>query len=89
MTTRVFENNNPVRFDISPMTIAQRRADRLPNPADRARFMDWFGKSRVATLRGVDLYVLMRNALVADDSVMVAGLIEGAASAHGMEGLVF
>ncbi len=75
---------------LPPVAIAKQRSERLDDPLDRARFMDAFAKGRVAEAGGDDrLYLMFRMALELDDSVAVAGFIEGAASVHAPKGLVF
>lgn len=72
-----------------PLVIAKQRSERLDDPIDRAKFMDAFTKGRVAAARDDRrLYVWYRAALDADDSVAVAGYIEGAASVNGQMGTV-
>ena len=84
------DRDRPVNLGLPPLVIAKQRSERLPDPLDRARFMDAFGKARIAGARGDErLYNWYRSALDADDSVVVAGLIEGAASVHARKGLVF
>lgn len=80
--TRVFDHDRGPAGQ-PPLAIARQRSQRLPDPIDRVRFMDAFTKARVAEVRGDErLYHWYRAALDADDSVVVAGYIEGAASAH-------
>ena len=68
----------PVR---NPADIARDRAARFPDPQDQNHFLSAFAQGRVAEARGDDrAYHWYREALEADDSVRVAGLIEGAAS---------
>uniref|UniRef100_A0AAU7H038 Uncharacterized protein n=1 Tax=Streptomyces phage Geonosis TaxID=3158856 RepID=A0AAU7H038_9CAUD len=81
--TRVFDGDRPAHIGLPPLVIAKQRSERLADPIDRAKFMDAFAKARVAESRGDHrLYHWYRAALDADDSVVVAGYIEGAASAH-------
>lgn len=78
--TRVYDKDREPAGP-NPMILAQRRADRFEDPLDRARFMDAFAQGRIAEARGDErAYVWYRQALEEDDSVRVAGLIEGAAS---------
>lgn len=73
-----------------PLVIAKQRSERLADPIDRAKFMDAFAKARVAEVRGDErLYHWYRAALDTDDSVAVAGFIEGAASVHAQKGSMF
>lgn len=80
--TRVFDRDRgPARTP--PLVIAKQRSERLADPIDRVKFLDAFTKARVAESRGDHrLYHWYRAALDMDDSVAVAGYIEGAASAH-------
>ncbi len=81
--TRVFDGDRPAHIGLPPLVIAKQRSERLADPIDRAKFLDAFTKARVAEARGDHrLYHWYRAALDADDSVAVAGYIEGAASAH-------
>lgn len=81
--TRVFDRDRPVNLGLSPLAIARQRSQMLNDPIDRGRFMGAFARAQTAELRGDErLYHWYRAALDADDSVAVAGYIEGAASAH-------
>lgn len=85
-----YDRDRPVNLRAVPLAIAFQRSARLADPIARARFMDAFTKGRVAEARGDGrMYQWFRSALEADDSITVAGLIEGAASVHGQQGLVF
>lgn len=65
-----------------PMQIAAARAARLP-AIYRQRFLDLFERARVAAIRGDSrLELWIAQAWNTDDSVAMAGLIEGAASVH-------
>lgn len=67
----------------NPMQLAARRAERFEDPIERQRFLDWFARARVATARGDDRIELwFAQAWNTDDSVTMAGLIEGASSVH-------
>ena len=82
MSGRVYDRNQPVR-ELSPAVIADQRADQLVGATEdeRAHFMLWFQRARVATARDDQrLYGWYRTALEGDDSVAVAGIIEGIAS---------
>lgn len=86
---RVFDRDR-LPLGLPPLVIAKQRSERLADPIDRAKFMDAFTKARVAEARGDErLYHWYRGALDADDSVVVAGYIEGAASVHAQKGLVW
>ena len=88
--TREYDHNRPVNLARPALDVARDRARRFPDPLDQARFMDAFAQARVATARGDDrLYLWLRAALDHDDSVRVAGLIEGSASLGDRKGLVF
>lgn len=88
--TRVYDRDRPVNLGLPPLVIARQRSESLPDPLDRVKFMDAFGKARVAEARGDGrLYHWYRAALEADDSVTVSGYIEGAASVRARDGLVF
>jgi len=79
--TRTYDRNRPVNRNLPPTDVAEYRARRLADPLDRVRFMEAFGQARVAEARQdprLDLW--LRAALEDDDSVRVAGLIEGVAS---------
>lgn len=90
MKQRTVDLDRPVNLGLPPLVIAKQRSESLPDPIDRARFMDAFTKARVAESRGDErLYHWYRAALDADDSVTVSGYIEGAASVHARKGLVF
>ncbi|AKA61770.1 hypothetical protein SEA_MAIH_31 [Streptomyces phage Maih] len=87
--TRVFDRDRPAHVGLPPLVIAKQRSERLADPIDRAKFLDAFTKARVASARGdARLYTWYRAALEADDSVVVAGYIEGAASVNGQMGTV-
>lgn len=87
--TRVFDRDRPVNLGLPPLVIAKQRSERLADPIDRAKFLDAFTKARIAETRGDQrLYTWYRGALEADDSVVVAGYIEGAASVHAQRGPV-
>ncbi|AKA61700.1 hypothetical protein SEA_YDN12_33 [Streptomyces phage YDN12] len=86
---RVFDRDRPAHVGLPPLVIAKQRSERLPDPIDRAKFMDAFVKGRVAAARDDRrLYIWYRAALEADDSVSVSGYIEGAASVNGQMGTV-
>lgn len=88
--TYTVDRDRPVNLGLPPLVIAKQRSASLPDPLDRAKFMDAFTVARVAESRGDQrLYGWFRAALEADDSVTVAGYIEGAASVHAQRGLVF
>ena len=90
MKQRTVDQDRPVNLGLPPLVIAKQRSESLPDPVDRIRFMDAFKQARVAEARGDQrLYSWYRAALEADDSVVVAGYIEGAASVHARKGLVF
>jgi hypothetical protein len=81
--TRVFDGDRPAHIGLPPVVIARQRSELMDNPIDQGRFMSAFARARTAELRGDHrLYHWYRAALDADDSVVVAGYIEGAASAH-------
>lgn len=64
-----------------PKAVASARAAKIEDPADRATFLDAFTQGRVAELRDDPRrYGWYRQALEADDSFRVAGLIEGMTS---------
>lgn len=64
-----------------PSEIAARRAQRFQDPIDHNRFLEAFAQGRIAEARDDERrYHWYREALEADDSVRVAGLIEGMAS---------
>lgn len=64
----------------NPMQIAERRAAQM-DPLHRQKFVVWFERARIATARGDDRFELwFAQAWNTDDSVMMAGLIEGASS---------
>lgn len=84
------DRDRPVNLGLPPLVIAKQRSERLPDPVDRAKFMDAFTKARIAEARGDSrLYDWFRSALETYDSVVVAGYIEGASSVHARKGLVF
>lgn len=77
--TRTYDK--PRRPVAGPADIARDRASRFPDPLDQNHFLSAFAQGRVAEARGDERrYVWYREALEADDSVRVAGLIEGMAS---------
>lgn len=81
MKTRTFDRDRLENFHADPSVIARRRAARFPELRDQNRFLDAFSQGRIAEARGDERrYVWYREALDADDSVRVAGLIEGMAS---------
>lgn len=82
--TRTYDKpRQPVR---NPADIARDRATRFPDPLDQNHFLSAFAQGRVAEVRGDGrAYHWYREALEADDSVRVAGLIEGAASVPAHE----
>jgi hypothetical protein len=85
--TRVYDHDRPAQRP--PLELAQVRAERLADPLDREKFLLAFQRARVAEARGdTRLYHWYRRALDEDDSVTVAGLIEGAASAPGRKGRI-
>lgn len=87
---REYDRDRPVNLGTPPIVIAKQRSQRLDDPRDRAKFMDAFARARIAETRNDHrLYHWYRAALDADDSVVVAGYIEGAASVHAQTGLVF
>ena len=89
MSGRVYDRNQPVR-ELSPAVIADQRAEQLTDATedDRAHFMLWFQRARIAVARDDQrLYGWYRTALDGDDSVAVAGIVEGIASTR-KEGLV-
>lgn len=66
----------------NPMQIAERRAARM-DPLHQQKFVVWFQRARVATARGDNRIELwFAQAWNTDDSAMMAGIIEGAASVH-------
>jgi hypothetical protein len=68
------------------MHVAAKRSERLDDPIDRHRFMVWFERARVATARGDDrLELWFEQAWISNNSVMMAGLIEGATSVPSNE----
>ena len=90
--THTYDKDRPVNLGLPPLMIAKQRSEQLTDGTvfDKARFMDAFAKARVAETRGDGrLYHWYRAALDADDSVAVAGFIEGAASVHAQKGPMF
>jgi len=78
--TRTFDTPRP-NSGLTAAQMADRRAAKLDDPIDRVAFMEAFAQGRIAAFRGDErAYHWYRKALEADDSVRVAGLIEGAAS---------
>lgn len=61
-------------------TIASRRTARLDGPMERHRFMAAYQLGRRFAETGRDSYIEFRRMLEADDSVGLAGLIEGESS---------
>lgn len=87
---RTFDRPRP-DSGLTAAQMANRRAALLSDPLDRVVFMEAFAQGRVAAHRGDErAYHWFRKALDEDDSVRVAGLIEGAASvpATGRERVV-
>lgn len=83
-SNREYDENRPANPHANPLDVAARRANRFTDPLDRHRFLEAFGQARVAEHReDRRLYLWYRAALEEDDSVRVAGLIEGAASVPG------
>jgi hypothetical protein len=88
--TRTYDRDRPVNLQANAFVVAAHRAEHFEG-LDHNRFMDTFRVARVAgqTGREEDLYQAFRHALDADDSVTVAGIIEGLASTRGPEGKVW
>ncbi len=85
MSHRVYDHDRTPDNPGDHVRMAQQRASRFADPLDQARFMDAFRISRIAASKGADIYVAYRHRLEADDSVWVAGHIEGLASVSGPE----
>jgi hypothetical protein len=90
VNARVYDRNQPVR-ELSPSILADQRAEQLYEATedDKTHFMLWYQRGRSATLQNDErVYGWFREALDDDDSVAVAGLIEGITSTRS-KGLVF
>ena len=84
--TRVFDRDRPTAGPVAPGLIARRRSLRYEDLADQRAFLDAFMAGRTAERLGDRrAYIWYREALETDDSVRVAGLIEGAASVPSHE----
>lgn len=87
--SRVSDGNLPVRPKPTPIEVAHRRAATFSDPLDRIRFLEAFEAGRVATAQGKDLYPVFRRCMDTEDSVTLAGLVEGAASTRSPGGMVW
>lgn len=78
--TRTYDTDRQPTDGDRAVTIASRRTARLDTPFERHKFMAAFQLGRQFALRGKDSHAEYRRMLEADDSVGVAGLIEGESS---------
>lgn len=86
--TRVYDRDRPPA-GLPPVDIAQMRANRLDDPLDQLRFMEAFRVGRITEARGQCMDRAWRHHLDEDDSVWVAGYIEGVSSVDRNQRKVF